>query len=254
MTTDPHFDGTARFGAEAPVREKKSGMSTCLMGCLIALVLMVILAVIVGVVVYMNWRNWMAAGASTLVKQTLVESQLPAQEIEELNIQVDRLAEGFRTGQLTGEKAAKVFEQLSKSPLLTTIGASVIEHKYLANSGLNAEEKTQGSITLQRFLRGAIDKKIPESAINSAMANVADKQPNGNWKLRDTLTDEELRKFLEVAKAEADKAGIPEAPQTIDPSEELKRIVDEALGELPAEAPPVDAVPKEPAPAAAEQT
>lgn len=253
MTTDPRFEDSARFGAEAPVREKKSGMSTCLTGCLIALVIMLILAIIAGVVIYMNWRDWAASAASAVVKQTLTQSELPPQEIEELNVQVDRLSNAFRTGELSGEKAARVFEQLVKSPLMTTIGASVIERKYLAKSGLNAEEKAQGSITLQRFLRGVVDQKIPENGINAAMAQVADKKPDGNWELRKQLSDEELRKFFEVAKAEADKAGIPEAPQTVDPSDELKRIVDEALGELPAEAPPAEALPRNEAAAAVEQ-
>ena len=82
---------------------------------------------------------------------------------------------------------------------------------------------------MQRFFRGAIDDKINEAGIDAAMAHVADRDPQGHWKLRETLTDDQLRAFLAEAKKQADAAGIPEQPAEIDPSEEIKKIVDEAL-------------------------
>ena len=60
---------------------------------------------------------------------------------------------------------------------------------------------------------------------------IADRQPNGGWKLRETLTDEQLRAFLKAAKEQADAAAIPEQPESFDPSDEVKRIIDEALNE-----------------------
>ena len=56
-------------------------------------------------------------------------------------------------------------------------------------------------------------------------------------------TDAEIRAFLAAAKAEADKANIPEEPVEFDPSDEIKRIIDKAMGEqlaeeLPAAEPP----------------
>ena len=204
---------------------------------------MLILAIIVGVVTYMYWRDWVASFGSSGMKQLIAQSQLPPQEIAEIDVQIDRLADGFRTGRLTAEKLAELMQTLSKSPLMTTIAASVIDAQYLSKSGLNDEEKAQGAITLRRFLRGALDQKISEEAVNSAMANVADKQPDGQWKIREKISDEDLRKFLETAKAEADKAEIPAEPEVVDPSDEMKRIVDKALGELPAEAPAENANP-----------
>jgi len=61
------------------------------------------------------------------------------------------------------------------------------------------------------------------------MAHVADRDARGRWKLRPTLTDDDLRAFFAEAKQQADAAGIPEQPADVDPSEEIKQIVDEAL-------------------------
>ena len=61
------------------------------------------------------------------------------------------------------------------------------------------------------------------------MAHVADRRPNGQWQLRQAVSDEELRAALSEAKAQADAADIPPAPENIDPSDEVKRIIDESL-------------------------
>jgi hypothetical protein len=61
------------------------------------------------------------------------------------------------------------------------------------------------------------------------MVHVADRDARDQWKLRPKLTDEELRAFLAEAKKQADDAGIPDQPADIDPSGEIKKIVDEAL-------------------------
>ena len=44
-------------------------------------------------------------------------------------------------------------------------------------------------------------------------------------------------RFLPWPKAEADKANIPEEPVEFDPSDEIKRIIDKAMGEQLAEEP-----------------
>ena len=47
-------------------------------------------------------------------------------------------------------------------------------------------------------------------------------------------SDDQLRQFATSAKNAADAAGIEPEPEVVDPSEELRRIIDEALGEAPA--------------------
>ncbi len=176
-------------------------------------------------------RDWAATGVTEVVRQGMANSQLPAPEQQEIMVQVDRVATAFREKKISLEQLGVLAQRFADSPLMSLIGASVIERQYFAKSGLSAEEKSAGSQTLQRFIRGAIDKKIDKAGIDAAMVHVAERDSRGQWKLRQTLTDEELRAFLAEAKQQADAAGIPEQPTEIDPSDEIKKIVDEALAE-----------------------
>lgn len=227
MTTGSRMEDE-RFQVDPPVRQR-TAMQSCLIGCLIVFLVMSVLALIAGYVVYRNWRGWTADVASRIARDGIDQSQLPAQEKQEVLAQIDRITDAFRTNKMSVAQFQKLVDQLSNSPLMMSIIASAMETKYIAKSGLNAEEKAQATQTLRRFLRGNIDGKIDAQGRDLAMAQVADKQPDGNWKLREQVSDEELRKFLEIAKAEADKANIPDEPNDFDPSEELKRIVDDVL-------------------------
>jgi 2-hydroxychromene-2-carboxylate isomerase len=104
-----------------------------------------------------------------------------------------------------------------------------VDKHYFDRSGLSDEEKKQGRVALQRFARGVFDKKIDEKGIDSVMMHVADRQGQGNWELRAHVSDQDLRAALAAAKARADEAGIGESPQNVDPSDEMKRIIDESL-------------------------
>ena len=118
-----------------------------------------------------------------------------------------------------------------ESPLMPSFVVMAVERKYFDRSKLSDEEKAEGRQALKRFARGVFDSKIKDKGIDSVMAHVADRGPNGQWELRQAVSDEELRAALSEAKAQADAANIPPAPENIDPSDEVKRIVDEALNQ-----------------------
>ena len=118
---------------------------------------------------------------------------------------------------------------MAASPLLTSIVVSVVDQKYLERSGLTDEEKSEGRQTVRRFVRGMVDGKIPQASIDDAMQHVADRQGDGEWKLRDQVTDESLRAFFTSAKASADTAQIPAEPEDFDPSDEIKKVIDSAM-------------------------
>ena len=58
--------------------------------------------------------------------------------------------------------------------------------------------------------------------------------PRWSWRM---WSDADLRAFLAVAKTKADEANVPAEPVDFDPSEEVKRIVDKAMGPMLAEEP-----------------
>jgi hypothetical protein len=79
-----------------------------------------------------------------------------------------------------------------------------------------------------------LDNDIPEASRDVTLQKMATKDAAGNWQLKQSVTDDELRAFLAAAKSDADAANIADQPEVVDPSEELKQIIDEALGAAPA--------------------
>jgi hypothetical protein len=223
--------------AAPPTEKRRSGWQNCFIGCLIVCVILFVLLALVAFWISRNWRDWIATGGTEGIRQAMLDSQLPPQEQQEIMVQVDRVATAFRDKQVSAEQLGVLAEKLMQSPLMSAIVASTIDRQYLAKSNLSEEEKTEDRRTLQRFVRGVIDKKIDEQGLDAAMTHVADRDRQGHWQLKKQLTDEELRAFFAEAKRQADDAGIPAQPAEIDPSEEVKKIVDAALA-TPAEQPP----------------
>jgi hypothetical protein len=212
-----------------PPAKQRSLFSTCLIGCLITFVMLLAVAGVGLWWVYQNWRELASEAGSEAIKEGINATELPEQEKAEMAIEVDRVANAFRAGDLSPEQLGSIFEQIVESPLMTTLVASAIEGKYIANSGLSDKEKDEGRQTLRRFIRGGVDGKISEGGIDEAMQHVAIRSREGQWELRDQVSDEDLRKFFEAAKDEADAAEIPEEIEDVDPSDEFQRIIDEAM-------------------------
>ena len=241
MANDSQFrvqDDRFEPGASVPAEPKKrSALSTCLTGCLIAFVVMLVLAVIAGIYAYRKFPEWAAMGISEGAKQVINETDLPEEEKADITVQIDRLAEATRERKLSMAQLGEFFQNLVQSPLMTTMAMSMVDKKYIEPSGLTDEEKAEARVTVQRFMRGAIDQKISEAEVEATMAPVSDRKPDGNMELKEKVTDDELKAFLKAAKEQADAAEIPEEVETVDPSDEFKRIVDKTLGEAGDEAP-----------------
>jgi hypothetical protein len=236
MASDPQFGAYSNpsdqhsFQIEQPER-KRSFWQTCLIGCLGVFAVMLVLAVVGGIWINRHWRGWFADFGSQAINQGIDSSDLPPQEKVEVKVQVERVAKAFREGQISNAQASAIFKKLMESPLMPSFVVMAVERHYFDRSKLSDEEKAQGRQALKRFARGAFDGKIKDKEFDSVMAHVADRRPNGQWQLRQTVSDEELRAALSEAKAQADAANIPPAPENIDPSDEVKRIIDEALNQ-----------------------
>jgi hypothetical protein len=176
-----------------------------------------------------NWRELASEAGSEAIKEGINATDLPEQEKTEMAVEVDRVAQAFRAGELSPEQLGAIMEQIVESPLMTTLVASAIESKYIASSGLSDKEKEEGRQTLRRFIRGGVDGKISQGGIDEAMQHVATRSGEGSWELRDQVSDEDLRKFIEAAKDEADAAQVPAEIENVDPSDEFRRIIDEAM-------------------------
>jgi hypothetical protein len=210
-------------------KPKRGWGRSCLVGCLWTLA---VLLVVVGVGIYwamMHGREWFANQGAEAIKQGIQAADLPEEEKDELGVEIDRVATAFGKGQLTLEQVGGIMEMIAESPLAGTIAVAVADSKYFSVSGLSDEEKEEGRHTLRRFARGVIDGKIPEAKRDEVLSHIGQQSDDGNWQMRERLSDEELREFLAAAKAEADAAMIEDQPPDVDLSEELKKIVDQAL-------------------------
>jgi hypothetical protein len=187
--------------------------------------------VIAGFWISQHWRGWFADIGSQVINQGIDASDLPPQEKVEVKAQVERVAKAFSAGQISNEQASAIVQKLMKSPLMPSIVVMAVEKRYFDRSGLSAEEKVQGRLSLQRFARGVFDEKIDQKGLDSVMVHVADRQGDNKWQLRQQVSDKDLRTAISEAKLRADEAGIPAAPENVDPSDEVKRIIDEALKE-----------------------
>lgn len=240
VVEDPRFRGEREapemeVAPEQP-RRRRSCLASCALGCLgVGVVLLVVVAIVVYWLVN-NWRDVLANVGAEALRHTINATELPEAEKQEIGVQIDRVAAAMREGRINQQQMEAIFQRILQSPVLPLIAASAIESKYIARSGLNEQEKAEARQTLRRYLRGAIDHKINDQQINAALAHVADRQKDGSWRLRNQVSDEDLRAFLKEASEQADGAGIPAEPEDVDPSEEFKRIIDEAMGEPVAEA------------------
>jgi hypothetical protein len=235
----------AQFGVEGTrytEPKQRSWLQTCLIGCLIVFVFLIVVAVLATIWVTHHWRGWASDFGSAAIKQVIDTSELPPQQRQAIGEQVDRVAEAFRSGRLSMDQMGSIMEKLAKSPLMTSLMVNAAGKEYFAHSELSDAEKAAGRDTIRRFAAGAVEKKIDKAGIDAAMIHIADIEPNGNVRLHQNVTDKELRAFLAEAKAQADKAGIPDQPPTFDAAAEFKKIVDEAMNTNP-QPPPAD-VPK----------
>jgi hypothetical protein len=220
-------DNFGNWEVEPDLPKSKGG--GCLKGCLIATVVLLLLTVLSGWYASNNWRGWAGSLGRTMVNGVLDETELPAEEKTEILEQVQRVITAFEKGSLTNAQAEDLLTQLTESPLSAPVIAFVIEKKYFDSSGLSDEEKETGRMTLRRCVRGLFDEELTEDDADAVLSHIGTKDPEGNWEFRDDVTDDELREFLAEAKERADNAGVAETVEEVDPSDEIKRIVDSVL-------------------------
>ena len=222
------------------VDTEKRGGGGCLKGCLIALVVIVLLAILASWWISKNWRGMTSKLAEQTINQILDNADLPPAEKEELKAEAKRITDGIADGTVSLEQAGKIMEGIGQSPLMPLIMVKSAEAQYLNGSGLTDEEKAEGRNTLARYARGLADETIDQQSAEKLLDHVADKDANGEWKFREEISDDDLRAFLAEAKQQADDAGIPEEVEPIDPSEELKKVIDAVLGPAPPALPPAE--------------
>jgi hypothetical protein len=214
---------------EEPRESRGCCLGGCLKGCFFALLVTVAIVAVLMFVIYQNARNWGASFGEWMIDQSLAHSNLPDQEQDEIRAELARPFAAIRDGSLTSQQIGELVETFTESPLIPSLALTVIETHYFAQSDLTPEEKEQGQLALRRFLRGVIDDKIRKNEIDAVISHVATREGN-SWRFRERVSDAELQAMIATAEQEADKADIPEQVEVIDPSDEVRKIIDMVMG------------------------
>lgn len=224
----PH---TAPFGQDYP-HPKSSGLG-CLLGC--ASVGLALVLICGGLIWYasVNAARWGTDIAASFAKQTVDASEIRDADKTVVKAQIDRVADGFKEGKITGEELGTIFEKVLESPLFSVLVIYGLEHEYINDPNLPAEEKAKAERTLQRIARGCVEGKITTNDLQGPLSNVSQTDPNQPQQQKQ-VSKEDLKKCLEDLKKLADDKEIPDEPYELNVGAEVKRIVDEALpGKLP---------------------
>ena len=196
-------------------------------GCATAVILAVVAGL--GVWVAMNWKNLAADFGKQIAADAVAKSSLPAEDKARILNRINQLADDFKAGKVSTEQLGKVMEQIAQSPLLPLGLVMAADEKYVKPSGLTNEEKDSARRTLQRLARGTFEKSISEEDTQEVMKLVMDHHPNGNEQLKDRLTDDELKAFIEKAKEKADAASVPDEPFNVNIADEIEKAIDNVL-------------------------
>ncbi len=213
-----------------------------LAGCLIALGVLVVLVIVGVVIVAMNWKGWLAGTIKSVAEQAIEQSDLPESEKGEVIAEINALADGFKSGDITIKEFTEIGEDIAKGPLIPAAIVGGFESVYLAPSGLSDEEKAAGGLALSRVAQGVSEDKIeadslkaifnPIQTASTTGSGVHINHPKFNLHLKEpkACTDEELRQVIANAQAAADEAGVPNERVTFDVSDEIRAAIERATG------------------------
>jgi hypothetical protein len=208
-----------------------------IIGCLSAFGVFLILVVVAVILIVRSAKSIAASAVQGVMTAQVNASQLPADQKQRINVQLERLSTAFKDGRNTMDDLGRVAKEMSEGPLMPIAMIAFVREKYIKPSALSAEEKAGAERDFQRFMRGLYEKKIPSTATGDLMKLLMVQDAQGRQRLKETLTPAELAAVIAFVKGKADAAGVPDEPFEVDIAGEITKAVDKVLGKQPAEAP-----------------
>lgn len=213
-----------------------------LTGCLIVLAVLVIIAVIAGLWVRANYRGVLANAGVKMVDAALDKSELDEEQKSAIRAEVETLAVDYKEKRISNEQMLEVMQAIANSPLLPLGAVYAVDKGYVQPSEMTAEEKADARVQLQRVARGFYEEKISQNQLEDILQPISKRQSAdadpGEFDVElqepEDVSVEELRQFVERARAAADEAAIPDEAYQIDIAAELRKAIDKALGREPA--------------------
>jgi len=215
----------------APPKRRGCGCGSCLLAIFILGIVSILVCGIGGYVGYRNFPEW----THKVIVSAVDDSELDDQAKQDIKVQMDRLLKEYRAGNISNERFLEGLEELGDSPIFLLLMSYAAMESYIAPSGLSDDEKADAKLVFQRVARGTFEKKIKADDLEQAFSYISEKDFNGNRQVKNNVPDEDLRSLVKECRRVADEAGIPNEPYQVDVAAEVKRIVDRALGIVPAE-------------------
>lgn len=225
---DRHSDPND-FGRRPRSSGGMGGCGKVAIGCGGLVLVLLIAAGIGGWWIANNLQNVGGAVGAMLLKAGVGELKLPDAQEQRIFDRIDQLALQIQNGEISEKEGEALIRNIFQGPLFPAAMAQIVERAYLDASGLDDEEKAAARLTIRRFTHGAVREMIPEDAMNSVLDFISTRNANNERQFKDKLTDEELRAFLEAAKAAADDASVPDDVPAINFADEFDKAVDAAL-------------------------
>lgn len=226
---DRERDTSNPYAYDTPQQVPRSGCSHFAMGCGCGIGCLLLVVIGIGVWLAMSWKGFAANITKQAAADAVAKSSLTPDDKARVLKRINQLADDFEAGKVSTEQVSRVMQQVANSPLLPLGMVMAADENYLKPSGLSAEEKEAGRRTLQRLARGAFEKRISERDTHEVMKLVMERQPDGREQIKNRLTDDELKAFLEKAKEKADASAVPDEPFDVNIADEIEKAIDNAL-------------------------
>ncbi|MEM7260537.1 MAG: hypothetical protein AAF488_01005 [Planctomycetota bacterium] len=191
-------------------------------GCGLLLVIMIGL----GIYVAMNWESIVGGFYRTAARTVIEASDLPTEQKDQIFVIIDRVIEDFQSGEIDQVVLNRIADNVA--PVVQAVlGVSAVE-RYINPSGLSDEEKSAGRMAVWRVVEAMFKGTVSDADMDRLRA-IVDKTPDSEeTNLKESLTDEEVRELIAVAREAADKAEIPEEVAEPDVADEIEKAVQKA--------------------------
>ena len=201
-------------------------------GCLIAIALLIVLLVGGGMLVAKNYRVWAAKAVTLAMTAMINESNLPAEEKNQVIDIMDQVKENYLADEIQLEELGAILEAMGDCPSLAIGMVVQFEASYVTPSALSEAQKAAAHLHLNRFAQGLINDSIGWGQLEDVTAPITE----ATAKHEKTLTPPhrcstfEIQQVVANAKAAADQQNIPLAFMDIDISDEFLKTIESALG------------------------
>lgn len=229
----PPYDEYDDDYQDGPRPKKKSGVGKVFL--ILAIVFAVILGIccLSGVIFYYQGKDAMADAVSENISMEIDRSQLPPEQKTKIKVQVTRVQEGFKSGEISLGQVSEIFKGLAEGPMFPLAVIWEAFQKHIPSSHLDLSDSTR---IYQRFARGAVEKSIPMLKVREVVKLVTNEQKNsGNRRnnnqqvIKKKMSEAEIDLFIETMTKAVEDADVPDEDYEVDIAKELKETVDKAL-------------------------